>query len=252
MVVRNPAVRARETQIMRNDGRCIMYINSFDGKTMKVDVEALLSRLHIEPGSEDACRIDELVAKAREVARPKSMYKISFIDEAGDDYIVTDGIRLQSRVLRVNLKSVHRIFPFVATCGVELDEWSKTIDDMLENYWADGIKEMFLYSAMMSLQNTVNEIYEIEKTAFMNPGSLQDWPLTEQKQLFALLGDPHSAIGVSLTDSCLMLPTKSVSGIIFPTELGYANCALCPRGNCPNRAVPYDPHLMEEKYLKAE
>jgi hypothetical protein len=47
-----------------------------------------------------------------------------------------------------------------------------------------------------------------------------------------------------------MVPTKSVSGILFPTEDGYANCQLCPRQACPNRRAPYDEMLYSRKYKK--
>ena len=45
----------------------------------------------------------------------------------------------------------------------------------------------------------------------MNPGSLADWPMREQRPLFGLLGDTDAAIGVELMESYLMRPTKSVS-----------------------------------------
>lgn len=40
-----------------------------------------------------------------------------------------------------------------------------------------------------------------------------DWPLEEQRDLFAIL-NPKDAIGVELNESCLMVPEKSVSGLI--------------------------------------
>ena len=40
-----------------------------------------------------------------------------------------------------------------------------------------------------------------------------DWPLDAQRELLALLDTPR-AIGVSLTDSLLMVPSKSVSAVI--------------------------------------
>ena len=82
----------------------------------------------------------------------------------------------------------------------------------------------------------------------MNPGSLADWPLREQRTLFALLGDVHGAIGVELTPSLLMTPTKSVSGILFPTAETFASCQLCPREECPNRRAVYDPLLFAQRY----
>ena len=45
-----------------------------------------------------------------------------------------------------------------------------------------------------------------------------------------------------------MVPTKSVSGILFPAEETFASCQLCPRDDCPNRRAPYDPELFERKY----
>ncbi len=45
-----------------------------------------------------------------------------------------------------------------------------------------------------------------------------------------------------------MVPTKSVSGILFPAEESFASCQLCPRENCPNRRAPYDPELFDRKF----
>jgi hypothetical protein len=82
----------------------------------------------------------------------------------------------------------------------------------------------------------------------MSPGRLEDWPLTEQESLFALLGDTEAKIGVRLTGSMLMYPTKSVSGILFSTEERFETCQLCPRKGCPNRKMPYDEGLYACKY----
>jgi hypothetical protein len=40
-----------------------------------------------------------------------------------------------------------------------------------------------------------------------------DWPLEEQRDIFAIL-DPKKHIGVELNEACLMIPEKSVSGLI--------------------------------------
>ena len=82
----------------------------------------------------------------------------------------------------------------------------------------------------------------------MTPGSLKDWPLTEQRPLFKLLGDVEGEIGVRLMDSLMMYPKQSASGIIFPTEVRYENCQLCPMENCPGRRAVYDKNLYDEKY----
>jgi hypothetical protein len=82
----------------------------------------------------------------------------------------------------------------------------------------------------------------------MNPGSLPDWPLSEQKPLFTLLGGGPTTIGVQLKDSFLMVPVKSVSGIWFPTEEKFESCQLCQREKGPGRRAPFDSGLFERKY----
>jgi hypothetical protein len=76
----------------------------------------------------------------------------------------------------------------------------------------------------------------------MNPGSgpADTWPIRQQKELFSLFGDVEAAIGVRLTESFLMIPNKTVSGLVFATESDFATCSLCPRDVCRNRRAPYD------------
>jgi hypothetical protein len=89
-------------------------------------------------------------------------------------------------------------------------------------------------------------------TAAMSPGSLADWPIREQRPLFSLLGDPEQAIGVKLTDSFLMIPNKTVSGLRFSTEERFESCQLCPREHCPGRRAAYEPDLYDRKYRITE
>jgi cobalamin-dependent methionine synthase I len=114
---------------------------------------------------------------------------------------------------------------------------------MLENYWADSIKETVLRSAFDSFNGHLKKTYRLGKTARINPGSLEDWPIDEQHILFSLLGDTNESIGLDLLESYLMFPTKSLSGIQFPTEEHFESCQLCPRENCPGRRANYEETL---------
>jgi len=212
------------------------------------DLDQLLKRLRIKAGSRRVDDLKRMVSDAQAIAKPKALYEVSFIESRGDDYVVVDGVTFKSRVLVVNLSPVHRVFPYVATCGVELERWASSIDDLLQKYWADTISEMALRSATEALHEHLDKRYRPGKTSVMSPGSLPDWPLREQRPLFALLGDPERDIGVRLLDSLLMTPTKSVSGIRFSTEESFSSCQLCPRENCPSRRAPYDATLYDEKY----
>ncbi len=208
----------------------------------------ILQALRVRPGSSREAEVLRLISEAQEIARPKALYRLVFIEDKSDNTIVADGHTFTSRILRVNLGDLHRAFAYVCTSGRELDAWVQAQGDMLTQYYADSINEAVLHSATLGFIQRLSETYGLGQTAAMNPGSLADWPLSQQRVLFSFLGDVQGAIGVELTPSLLMLPAKSVSGILFATEANFASCQLCPRAACPNRRMPYEPELFEEKY----
>jgi hypothetical protein len=214
----------------------------------RIDRPSLLAGLRLKEGSGHAEKVEELIREAEAVAHPRAIYRMAFIESRGDRHVVAEGLRFDSRVLKVNLDNLHRFFAFAVTSGRELDAWVKAKTDLLERFWADAINQAAVISARSFLDRHLQERYGLAKTARMSPGSLPDWPLEEQRVLFELLGDTRKTIGVELTESLVMVPIKSVSGIVFTNEEGFASCQLCPREDCPGRRVPYDPGLYERKY----
>lgn len=186
----------------------------------------------------------QLFETALAIGKPKACYRMAYVDAKGDSHVIIDGVRFTSRILRMNLDATHHVFAYVATCGQELEAWASGFDNLLHRFWADALSEAVLRVAIQALNDHMAQRYQPGRTAHMNPGSLEDWPLNAQVPLFGLLGDVRSAIGVYLTESLLMMPRKSVSGIEFPTESNFASCQLCPRERCPGRRAVYDPALV--------
>lgn len=214
-----------------------------------LDRDMLAEKARVQADGPFAQELEQLAAHAETIARPKAMFKLAFVDCIGDDRVQIDGLIFSSRVLRINLDQAHRVFAYVATGGVELEAWEHSLDDVLHQYWVEKIQELALQAAYQAMQARIEAQFAPGHLSTMNPGSLSDWPLQEQRPLFDLLGDPAAAIGVHLSDSFLMTPAKSVSGIKFPTETRYENCQLCPRPECPGRRAPYDQTLYERQYM---
>jgi len=222
-----------------------------DDIPFSVVTEDVLKHLRLDAGDEDIVSVvDKVVKSTRQVARPRAVYKVSYVNDKREDSVAIDGRVFRSRVLRVNLDNVARVFPYVATCGRELDEVELPSDDFLAPYYIDTIKQMALGAATSYLGNYLQKQYALGQMSGMNPGSLQDWPITQQAPLFELFGDVKDLIGVELTDSFVMVPTKSLAGIYFPTEVNFQSCQLCPRGRCEGRRAPYNPKLAEEYGIK--
>jgi hypothetical protein len=207
---------------------------------ISLPAEELAKQLRVEAGTEDSEALAGLAAQAAAVARPRAVYTVSYVTGRGEDFVELDGVVMLSRVMPENLRDVHRVFPFVATCGPEAAAWAKGVADPLQAWWADAVMVRLLRRAIDRLNERLKADLNLGKYSAMNPGSLPDWPISEQPKLFSLLGDVKALIGVELTDSMLMLPVKSVSGFYFETERNFENCELCPREDCPGRRKAYD------------
>ncbi|GAK56118.1 vitamin B12 dependent methionine synthase, activation domain protein [Candidatus Vecturithrix granuli] len=215
---------------------------------MNIDIHAVLAASRIKTESRDGKIIQELIESVQPAIQPKAVYRLCYIDSRQENTITFGGVHFTSRVMQVNLEQTERVFPFIVTAGRELEEATRNTTDMLHQYALDVLKETVLRQALEYVQTHLKETYNLQKISMMNPGSLTDWPITEQPKLFSLFGDVKQLIGVELTESYLMYPVKSVSGLIFPTEVSFVNCQLCPRENCPGRRAPYDEMLLHMKY----
>lgn len=216
-----------------------------DNIPIKINVEAVQRKLHLKR-QEDLNNIQQLSDSVQPFLQPKALYNVCYIEKKLEDMVMINGLGFRSKVLRKNLDQVERVFAYVVTIGKEFDEKLTTCNDLLDKFYLDTIGNMALRSARKHLREHLLLKYAIDGMSFMSPGSLTDWPIEEQKPLFRLIGDVEAAIGVKLTKNFLMLPTKSVSGIFFPTEITFYSCQLCPREKCDGRKAPYDDRKAKE------
>jgi len=200
-------------------------------KTLKLDEE------------DDIQLVTGLFAQAKELSRPKALYKVAYVDEINTPEVILDGVSFTSAVLAKNMEGVHRVFAYVCTCGAEVDDWSHAEKDYVVSFWLDIIKERILMDARTFLRDFIKTKYGINTLSAINPGSgnVDTWPITQQHQLFPLIGGVTEDTGVRLTESCLMLPTKSTSGLLYGSDKEFINCSLCERKNCHRRRAEYTP-----------
>jgi hypothetical protein len=176
----------------------------------------------------------------------QAAYAIHYVDARSDDGVVVDGIRFSSRVLSINLENVGRVFPYVVTIGAVLEERVDAAKDLLIKYYLDAIGNIALIQARTYLEEMLRAKFTLNGLSFMSPGSLEDWPIEEQRPLFSFLEGIEHSMAVRLTENCLMIPKKSVSGIYFPSETTFYNCQLCPRSRCVGRKAAYSEGLARE------
>ena len=212
--------------------------------------EEIKSQLAIPPGSRAEVSLEKILNHVQKIAIPKAIYRVSYIEELNNDSVTVEGAVFHSPALRLNLEEVHRIFPYIATCGIEVGDTPIDQDDPIQAYWLRMIELALVRISVEHVRKTIQELYRLETLSAMNPGSAEAgvWPLEEQRPLFSLFGGSQvveGAIGVRLLPSCFMSPDMSTSGILFPSNTAFFNCQLCQREDCPSRKAPFDAALWE-------
>ena len=126
----------------------------------------------------------------------------------------------------------------VASVGVELDEWiqaKRSGNDIMEAFVADALGSLLVEATVSYGLSSLTEKMKPKRLNTSNsysPGYC-GWNVREQQLLFSLL--PPSFCGITLTDSCLMLPIKSVSSLIGigrNIEKKPYGCSICQRKDC--------------------
>jgi hypothetical protein len=213
----------------------------------ELEVPALLEKVRIDPESDDARDIEDLAQSARAVADPKAVYEASGVEPGKGDTVHMNGVTFESRVLRALTVKAGQAFPFIITCGNELDGIVLPPDDFLKHFWLDSIKQLALQAAVNHFTRHIQEKYGFDQVSSMSPGSGSGdlWPIEQQATLFSIFKDTGALMGVRLTDSFLMIPNKTVSGVLFPTETRFENCQLCTREKCTERKAAFDQDLWD-------
>ena len=112
--------------------------------------------------------------------------------------------------------------------------------DILEAYLVDALGSLTVENAMDRIHEALaGEMasHGLRITNRYSPGYC-NWPVTDQVNLFALVG--ANPTGISLNDSCLMSPIKSVSGLIgigAKARRRAYGCAVCQSKTCIYRKL---------------
>ena len=211
-----------------------------DPLPVDLDAAEIAARLRLDPARAGLDGPGGLAATARRLLEPRAIFEAACVGAKGPGTVEVAGVAFASRVLRRNLERTHNVFPYIVTVGPGLEREAGAQSDLLRQYVLEETANLALEKAVSWLAVRLAERHGLGPLSNLSPGSLEDWPITEQPKLFSIFGDAERAIGVRLTESLLMFPRKSVSGILFPSEEGFVACQLCDRPRCPGRKAGSD------------
>ena len=135
------------------------------------------------------------------------------------------------------LKQAEKMIVFTCTAGKQLCDHIKEEykTDVLKGFLIESLANVVVETAMDKIQNKMRASYETQNLLISNrfsPGYCT-WDVSEQHKLFKLL--PEEFCGVSLSDSALMQPIKSISGFIGVGKnitYNHYKCRFCKQKQC--------------------
>jgi len=157
--------------------------------------------------------------------------------------LVEGSIIFKSRIIAKLLERCPQVAVFLVTIGKYLEETAFQLArdglilqaTVLDAIGSDAVEKMADFA-----QDRINEVAKAQglvTSRRFSPGYC-DWNIGQQRMLFyALTGN---TVGIRLTGECLMIPQKSISGIIgigpsIDKVENYNPCKTCNKQDCPER-----------------
>lgn len=194
--------------------------------------------------------IDSQIDKAYKLIKPVYTYELKAIEGVvGQEVFVENSLVFSSKTISYVLSDCKWGAIYLATIGNDLEEEvSRSMDrgKMLEATILDTAGTEAVAQTLYKLRDAVKEIAQANQcqaTVQYAPGYC-DWDVSQQKVLFQAIDS--TSVGVRLTESCLMIPQKSVSGIVGIGQLDTTRPPPClvvchKRASCTHKRVGWNP-----------
>lgn len=178
--------------------------------------------------------LEDAMPLIRQYGKPKAVIRWVNVDRVEGDATTIEGVTFHSKVVADKLRNSPRVFISVATAGEGLEKSGAfSGDPFLDTY--NGV---LLNHAIRFMLRYMQENFGFDGSSTLNPGSLPDWPIRNNFDLFGLIGNTEE-IGVSLNEAGYIKPWNSSSSIHFSGN-GYMNCSLCKNYGCIGRRAPFN------------
>ena len=190
-------------------------------------------------------KIEDLQVTAEKVVTYSLHHRAIKIDsiKSGTVYL-QGGPNFKSPMLTKVMKNCEDVICFVATIGSGLEEEVARLTDenrLSSAYILDSMGSTVTEVMVDRFHKSMEKRYKAKGkgvTLRFSPGYC-DWPITEQKKLFRALD--LNRMDIKLTDTCLMRPRKSVSGIFGILSSSnitpYNPCTECKKRDCLTRRM---------------
>ena len=193
-----------------------------------------------EPDEKTLEMVNRAIALLSERCRPKNTSRIVEISAGTGDIRLEGGTVIYSESIARVMSGCSEMLVFGATLGAEADMLIKreTAANIAMGAVMQAAAAAYIEEYCDEIQTELNKRFSAEGEPLgdrFSPG-YGDFALEYQRELFAILDCPRR-IGLTLTDSFIMIPSKSVTAVIpiggsCGRQLG---CRYCEKTDCQYR-----------------
>ena len=181
-----------------------------------MDKKEILRYLRTNSKTEDGrilTLVDSAAKKITEISQPKTLYRV-FDCTVTEGSLIIGSVEFKSVRLARHLRGCKRVCVFGATLGLGVDRLiSLTAQtDMSLAMAYQAAAATYIEEVCDSLEEEIKKSLGVKLRSRYSPG-YYDLDITEQKKLFSLI-DITKRIGITLSDSCQMMPSKSVTAFL--------------------------------------
>ena len=144
-----------------------------DTITIQFELKNVMRQLRLDTKMGYSGDVRELVGIAESLIQAKAVYEVSYISQRGEDTVEVNGATFTSRVLRVNLDKVERVFPFIITIGSALEDNASSSGDLLRQFYLETMGNMALRSSRQYLEEYLKRHFGL--------GPIEDEPLVTRR-----------------------------------------------------------------------
>ncbi len=217
-----------------------------DKSQIRIDPGEMMRLLGEEHGMIDnhtGTLLEQYTQECLRVSSPAGAFVlVEALESPSEEKISIQGISFDSgKIIHKMLRHSAFYALFLVTAGPGPENLARSLlseGAYLEGYIADLVASALVDSAADQVQEQIKlqaNQYDLRTTNRYSPGYCS-WKVEEQQKLFRLF--PEECCGISLSESSLMSPVKSISGIIgIGTGVKYRDytCEICPMLNCQFR-----------------
>lgn len=186
--------------------------------------------------------IEKLKQEALTMAHPRFGYRF-VLGERRDRkrLVIGENLFTPDTIIVNSLRHSEFFAVLTASVGKDLDKWmkeKKSAGDIMEAFIADALGSVIVEAVIawgLSFLSCRMAKINLKVSNSYSPGYC-GWDVAEQRLFFSML--PDGFCGISLTDSCLMLPVKSVSALVGVgknVKKRPYGCAICKKKDCFKR-----------------